>query len=512
MLGQRVLTVLGEVVVADGELRLAGLEDVLEAALLGNRPELVAETLAVLVDPHGLGKNVHLAGNGEALHVHAGDGRGLEVSAGPVGHLHTVTGAVGHGSELLALDAGVGHVGDKVVHHGLVATEATRGNDDSLAVELDVALVVLGNKTSDLAVIHDDVVASGAEHDLGAGGDSSLTVGGLNLGLATLPAIEGAGGSPELDAVELRELVLSLGQEAAGHLGKVVLSELVEVPVAVLGRVLGELHDELGVGLVGRDLHPVVVELDGIDVVGAIVDDSVTVDAGKLVAQGLPAVLGSLLDQDDTMALLGDLTGGGDASVTVADNNDLGVVLGDEVGDLGGSGLPIGVEGSLGSSSGVLVGSGLVASGGGGEGGIHGGGGGIGGDGSAGDAVDLGGAGSEQLGSELIGSGSTDVGGLAGSIDGHVGHARLVNRNGDGDVGGDALAGTRVGAGDKASGRRGGVSQSDGSTSGGHGGSGAGAGNLEEAPAVQFHTYALLCWNCPGPLAQALRLCRESNG
>ena len=245
--------------------------------------------------------------------------------------------------------------------------------------------------------------------------------------------------------------------------------------------------------------------------VGTVVDNSVAVDAGKLVAQGLPAILGHCLNERDCVALLGELTGGGDASVAVADNDDLGVVLGDEVGDLGGSGLPIGVERSLGSSSSVLVGSSLVASGGGGESGVHGGSSGIRGDGGARDAIDLGGAGSEELRSELVGSSGADVGGLAGSVDGDVGHARLINRDGDGNVGGNALAGARVGAGNEAGGRRGGVSQSSGSTSGSHGGSGASTCDLEEAPAVQIHEYALLCWNCPSPLAQALRLCRENS-
>ena len=305
--------------------------------------------------------------------------------------------------------------------------------------------------------------------------------------------------------------MLGLGQEVRSHGGQVVGGQTVQVPVAVLGGVLGELHDKRGVRHVARDLHEVVVELDGVDVVGAVVDDSVAVDAGKLVAQGLPAILGHCLNERDSVALLGELTGGGDAGVAVADNDDLGVVLGDEVGDLGGSGLPIGVERSLGSSGSVLIGSSLVAGGSGGEGSVHGGSSGIGGDGGAGDAVDLGGAGSEELRSELVGGSGTDVGGLAGSVDGDVSHARLVNRDGDGDVGGDALAGARVGAGDKAGGRRGGVSQSGGSTSGGHGGSGAGTCDLEEAPAVQIHEYALLCWNCPGRLAQALRLCRENS-
>jgi len=88
VLRNRVLAVFGEVVVNHGPFCLAAAEYGRQSALLGGRVILIAETLAVFVDPHSLGQAVHLAGHREAAEVHAGDRSGLEVGTGPVCHLY----------------------------------------------------------------------------------------------------------------------------------------------------------------------------------------------------------------------------------------------------------------------------------------------------------------------------------------------------------------------------------------------------------------------------------------
>ena len=199
MLGQGVLTVLGEVVVAHGVLRLAAHERGLIPALLAGGVELVAEAAPGLVDPHGLGQAVHLAGDGQALHVHAGDGGRLQVGAGPVGHLHAAAVVGRHGVQRFALDERLGHIGHEVGHHVGVAAHAAAGADDGLAGDFHVAVGVGGHKAGHGAVLHDDVLGGGAEVELGAGLLGRSLVVHLDLGLVAF-AVEGAHRRPELDA------------------------------------------------------------------------------------------------------------------------------------------------------------------------------------------------------------------------------------------------------------------------------------------------------------------------
>mgnify|MGYP000143394184 CR=1 FL=1 len=132
-------------------------------------------------------------------------------------------------------------------------------------------------------------------------------------------------------------------EECRGHGGEIFLGQTVEVPVGVFFRILGELHDERGVRHVGGNLHEVLVELYRIDVRHAALLQDLGVQGGELVAHGGVGVLGLLLDEDDLLALLGQLAAGGDAGEAVAaDDGVAGQLLG-EVGDLGRRRHPAGV-------------------------------------------------------------------------------------------------------------------------------------------------------------------------
>ena len=76
---------------------------------------------------------------------------------------------------------------------------------------------------------------------------------------------------------------------------------------------------------------------------------------------------------------------------------------------------------------------------------------GVGGDGGAGNAVDLGGTGFQQLLAQLVGGGRAVGGGLAGGVHHHVGDGGLREGHGDLDGGGNALGRALVGAGDVGS-------------------------------------------------------------
>ena len=160
-------------------------------------------------------------------------------------------------------------------------------------------------------------------------------------------------------------------EEGRGHGGEIFLGQTVEVPVGVLFRILGELHDERGVRHVGGNLHEVLVELYRINVRHAALLQNLGVQGGELVAHGGVGVLGLLLDEDDLLALLGQLAAGGDAGEAVAaDDGVAGQLLG-EVGDLGRRRHPAGVgdvvdmhvgrAGALGGRLGVGVACALAA-------------------------------------------------------------------------------------------------------------------------------------------------------
>src|SRR5699024_1419848 len=69
---------------------------------------------------------------------------------------------------------------------------------------------------------------------------------------------------------------------------------------------------------------------------------------------------------------------------------------------------------------------------------------GVGGDGGPGNAVDLGGAGFQQLLAQLVGGGRAVGGGLAGGVHHHVGDGGLREGHGDLDSGGKDRKSTRL--------------------------------------------------------------------
>ena len=219
-----------------------------------------------------------------------------------------------------------------------VAAEPAARDDDGLAVELEVALVVRCHQARNGAVVHDDVARLGGEQELGTVLLGDFAVVAVDLCLVAL--------GQNLMGPMLSSWCSVFGKKAVGHGGEVVVGELREVPVGGLGGILRELHDQFLVRVVARDGHPVLEELHRVDLGHAALLEDGGVQRRELVAHGVERVLRLLFHQIDLLAFLGQLAAGGDAGEAVPAHHDVAVDLLREVGDLRWRRAPPGLAGS----------------------------------------------------------------------------------------------------------------------------------------------------------------------
>ncbi len=344
MLRDGVLAVLQEVVVEHAGDRLARQIHAGRAALLGHGIELVAEALAVGTHPHRLGQRVvHHRRGGDELRVHAGN-EGLQAAAGPEGHLDAIALVlhVGH----VALEANVlvrvlphlafhhvvGDLGNEIAEHLLVVSEAARGDDHGLAVELEIAVgaLVQGVDAGHGAVLHDELHTARVEAELGTGLLGRLAVVALHLGLAAV-AVAVHRAVEELDGAHGVHhggvVVLGTGRVHVRHGGHVLVGHAVVVLVDVRAHVLAVAHDKGLIDLVAGDDGPILEELHRIHLgnIGRRIHPAqdLRVVGRRLIAAGGIGVLGLGFQQHDLLAGLRQLASGAHAGVAVADDDGI---------------------------------------------------------------------------------------------------------------------------------------------------------------------------------------------
>ena len=294
------------------------------------------------------------------------------------------------------------------------------------------------------------------------------------LGILCRPCSLAAGGEIAHPAV----LILQNAAHEVVHGGRLVDPGLDHALVALAGGVAGDLAQQLC--LIGGGFASLL--------------------SGSRINSAVPVTgvlhVGVLLDDAEVQAVGSSIGGSEHTAVACTHDQDVGVH------GLGDGGL---IDIGLGAQPVVCIAGGQLHAGDHGLalslcvaalGSLHHG---IGGDGGAGNAVDLGRTGSQQLLAQLIGSGSAEGSGLAGGVHHHIGDSAVGEGHGDLDGGGDTLGSAFVGAGNvltgstgSGSGSRAGGGIAGSQSTGGHTAHGGGSGNLDKALTGDLvHRYAL---------------------
>ena len=294
--------------------------------MLDRAPELVHEALAGVVHEDAL--RIAVARRGRtavepglaAVHrrrvlLDAGARPNGHLDAGAVAHAHACAGIL----RLLV----VHDVGEQVVLHHRVAAEAAGGDDDRLDLRAVVLLrlVVDVDDAGDRArlILH-EALRVAVPPVLGA---LAHAVRAVDLGHAAL--LRAQRRLVELVRADLLENVVALALVLKVELhvppgGVAALLEVAgDVPVERVAAVLGELHDQARVGIVLAVEHPVVVELDRIDLRRTIVLLHILgVHAALVAAQQVEALLLLGLHDEHLVAQLGQLEDSRRAGIAVA--------------------------------------------------------------------------------------------------------------------------------------------------------------------------------------------------
>ena len=105
----------------------------------------------------------------------------------------------------------------------------------------------------------------------------------MNLRLIAIRAVEAADARPEFDDAHVIHLMLRLREKRSGHGRLVFVGQSREIPIRVLFRVLGELHDEFLVRRIAGNRHPVLEEFNRIDVGHAAFLQDLGIQCGEFV-------------------------------------------------------------------------------------------------------------------------------------------------------------------------------------------------------------------------------------
>ena len=299
---------------------------------------LVAETLAVLVDPAASSGTEEAHGEGARGTAHGGTGTDLHHAAGPDAHLDAV--AVAARANELRVGVALLHLGAQGVVHVGVGGEIAHGqNDADLGVDLLVgaALVVLHDGTRDLAVLLDEDDGRGTKERLRIGACLDALVDG---GCAeSAGALKNAGAEVQRGRIgpEVALLVVivatRLNSAYRRHGGNVGLK--LHHPVDHLAVALGELLDEVGLGTAGALKLVRIDEVPRVKRVLGHAEDlllPLRVEVTQLAAVRGEAVLVLGVDAHDGQALLGRHAEALRAGVAQAEHHNVGV---NGLGDVG---------------------------------------------------------------------------------------------------------------------------------------------------------------------------------
>ena len=382
--------------VADGHDGAAGLAAGLVARALGAAGALVAEAVAALVEhDEARAPGVGLDGAGLAG-VHAGARAHLHVAAGPDAQLDAGAVATAHhvgGGAQLDVAVSLGQVAVLVVDvadHVLVAHEVAGGQHHALGGGEAHVLVLgldVGHHAGHAAgLILLQVLGMGAEVPAGALLDGHLAVVRHDRG-APVPARAAAVDGTVHDGGLVELVARGVGHQALVGLGVVDVHvvgvavevgvdgvQLGDVPVHDLAGVVAEVADELLVGAAGAAAQPLVHELLLVDLVGALGQGPLAVDAGDLAADVQEALLLGGFQDRDRGALVGGEAGAPRARLATAHHDDVeraavgDLVLGDSLGLHAPVGRGLALPAVLGGAGGCLLLGGLLGQGGGRQG------------------------------------------------------------------------------------------------------------------------------------------------
>ena len=381
--------------------------------------QLVDEALALLVDQDRAVAADALGDEHAGALLHGGVELDLvdvhQSRAHRLGHADAVAGDAGGAGGDGALEVGL-----VVDDHVLIVAEAAGGQDDRLGTDGIVGAVALGLDAHDGAVQGHKAGGFGVVHHL----DAQIVYG---------PQESGDQIRADAGAV-LRGVDAPVGGAAGeGDLGQGRADGI--QPVDALGGVLRHDRDQILVVDVVAALHGVLHEL-GHGVLDALL--LLIVGLGGVHAAGglggVAAGIGHLFQNDDLLARLSGVDGGGHARAAGADDDDVGLQL--LIGLLAAAGLA-----DLGESGQIRAGQhqGVV------QGAEHR----VAGDGSAGESVHIGALGRQDAVVEHVHGEGADVLGLVAAVDLNVVDGLLGHGDGDVHVAAEALGAAGVGAGDE---------------------------------------------------------------
>ncbi len=311
----------------------------------GAAVRLVAEALAVLVEPDGLG-TLERAQRERRVAAHVAARADLDLGADAHGHRDARAVAAAHGRAVGVLAQRVVLGADGVVHLG-VAADVTAGQDDRVGVDLHVgAVILLADDAGDLGtvlVVH-QAYSLGLIAELRAGLLGNVLRAGEGLRQTHRAAEVGRADVGGEDALAVVVAVHDRPVEADDAL-LLLVGEVVDEPVEGLARTIGEVAHERGLGAAGAVDLVLVYEL-GLVVAGHAVDVHLPrgVEVADVVAEDHESILRLRVDDDNLRAELGGLAGAGSPGVAGAADNNLGVDRLGDVGNLGLSAQPVGAQ------------------------------------------------------------------------------------------------------------------------------------------------------------------------
>ena len=381
--------------------------------------QLVDKALALLVDQDRAVAADALGDEHAGALLHGGMELDLvdvhQVRAHRLGHDNAVAGDAGGAGGDGALEVGL-----VVDHQVLIVAEAAGGEDDRLGLDRIVGALALGLDAHDGAVQGHEAGGLGVVHDLDAHLVHGAQEGGDQIGADAGAVLRG------VDA-------LVGGAAGEGDLGQGCADGI--QPVDGLGGVLRHDRDQILVVDVVAALHGVLHELlhGVLDALLLLIVGLGGVHAAGGLG-GVAAGIGHFLQDDDALASLGGVDGGGHARAAGADDDDIGFQL--LIGLLAAHGLA-----DLGEFAQIRAGQH--------QGVVQGAEDRVAGDGGAGEGVHIGGLGLQDAVVQHIHGEGADVLGLVAAVnlDGVDG----LLRDGDGHVhvAAEALGGAGVGAGDE---------------------------------------------------------------
>ncbi len=306
---------------------------------------LVAETLAVLVEPDGLSA-LHRAHREGGMAAHVAAGANLDLGTDAHGHRDAAAVAARHRRAVLVLAQGVVLGADGVVHLGVRADVAASKNN-GVGVDLDVGAVgSLANDARDLGV----VIVVHETHGLGL--IQELSAGILGLLLTAQHGLLQAHGAAEVGGAHVGgedalPVVVAVhdGPVEADDVGLLLIGEAVDEPVEGLAGTIGEIAHELRIGAAGT-VNLVLVHELGLVIARHTIHVHLPrgVEVTHIIAEDHEVLLGLRVNDDDVATELGSMASNGRASMAGTTHDDMGRERLGDVGDFGLLAKPAGAE------------------------------------------------------------------------------------------------------------------------------------------------------------------------